>query len=75
MIKKYLYTLLFIACGLSSCDVLDTEPLDSYNEPLVWSDQGLAENVLKEAYWSILKDIYCAERGLLVHPQGHLLRG
>lgn len=60
MIKKYIYTLLFIACGLSSCDFLDTEPLDSYNELLVWRDQGLAENVLKEAYWSILKDLYCS---------------
>ena len=32
--KKYLYIALIMVCGLASCDVLDTEPMDSYNELL-----------------------------------------
>lgn len=51
--------LLFILLGLVSCDILDTEPLDSYHENVVWEHEDLAENVLREAYWSILKSLYC----------------
>ena len=58
--KKYLYIALMMVCGLASCDVLDTEPMDSYNELLIWRNKELAENVLKEAYWTILKDLYCS---------------
>lgn len=49
-----------LVCGLTtSCDVLDTEPTDSYNELLVWRNKELAENVVREAYWSVLKGLYC----------------
>ena len=58
--KKYLYIALIMVCGLASCDVLDTEPMDSYNELLIWRNKDLAENVLREAYWTILKDLYCS---------------
>lgn len=45
--KKYLYIALIMVCGLASCDVLDTEPMDSYNELLIWRNKDLAENVLR----------------------------
>lgn len=58
--KKLFYIALMLVCGFTtSCDVLDTEPKDSYNELLIWRNKDLAENVLKEAYWSILKNMYC----------------
>lgn len=59
--KKLFYIALMLVCGFTtSCDVLDTEPKDSYNELLIWRNKDLAENVLKEAYWSILKNMYCS---------------
>lgn len=57
--KKIYYILSFFAL-FTSCDVLNTEPLDSYNELVVWRDKGLAENVLRESYWSTLKRLYCS---------------
>ena len=48
--KKLFYIALMLVCGFTtSCDVLDTEPKDSYNELLIWRNKDLAENVLKEA--------------------------
>ena len=58
--KKYIYFIIAFTSLFASCDVLDTEPLDTYNELVVWKDRGLAENVLKETYWSVLKDLYCS---------------
>ena len=46
--KKYLYIALIMVCGLASCDVLDTEPMDSYNELLIWRNKDLAENRSEE---------------------------
>lgn len=57
---KKIYYILFFLAFFTSCDVLDSEPLDTYNELVVWKDKGLAENVLKEAYWSVLKNLYCS---------------
>ena len=46
--KKLFYIALMLVCGFTtSCDVLDTEPKDSYNELLIWRNKDLAENVLK----------------------------
>lgn len=45
--KKYIYFIIAFTSLFASCDVLDTEPLDTYNELVVWKDRGLAENVLK----------------------------
>lgn len=58
--KKYIYFIIAFTSLFASCDVLDTKPLDTYNELVVWKDRGLAENVLKETYWSVLKDLYCS---------------
>lgn len=57
--KKIYYILSFLTF-FTSCDVLNSEPLDSYNELVVWKDKGLAENVLRESYWSVLKNLYCS---------------
>lgn len=62
-----------MVCGLASCDVLDTEPMDSYNELLIWRNKDLAENVLREAYWTILKD--CIVREIIIQNVCVQIRG
>lgn len=47
--------LIFIGCNKSSLDKL---PLDTYNESIIWSDENLVENVLKNLYWSGLTSTY-----------------
>lgn len=37
--KIYLFHYCFTSL-FASCDVLDTEPLDTYNELVVWKDRG-----------------------------------
>ena len=42
--------LLFAAGLLTSCDVLDLEPLDSYTEPVIFSDATLTEAYVTKFY-------------------------
>lgn len=42
--------LLFTAATLTSCDVLDLDPLDSYTEPLIFSDPTLTEAYVTKFY-------------------------
>ena len=72
--KKYLYIALIMVCGLASCDVLDTEPMDSYNELLIWRNKDLAENVLREAYWiCIVREIII--QNVCVQIRGQIMFG
>lgn len=51
--KKYIDIKLhiFLMLLLSACNgILDKEPLDSYSDPVVWSDIDLATNYLTQAY-------------------------
>lgn len=58
---KKLLLILSLAFVICSCnDVLNSEPLDTLNENLIWKDKALAESVLKETYWSTLKNLYCS---------------
>jgi len=40
-----------IVMAMSSCDdLLNTKPLDSYSDDLIWSDYKLVEGVINNAY-------------------------
>ena len=43
--------------AMSSCDdLLNTKPLDSYSDDLIWSDYKLVEGVINNAYKDIVKE-------------------
>ena len=46
-----------IVMAMSSCDdLLNTKPLDSYSDDLIWSDYKLVEGVINNAYKDIVKE-------------------
>lgn len=55
-----------VALGLlAGCEKsdLDKVPLDSMNEEIIWSDEGLVESVLRNLYWAGLTKTYCRSGG------------
>ena len=43
-----------IVMAMSSCDdLLNTKPLDSYSDDLIWSDYKLVEGVINNAYKAV----------------------
>ena len=46
--KKYILSMAFAGAliGISSCDVLDVAPTDSFTDEAVWGDLALAETYL-----------------------------
>lgn len=46
---------------LSSCDVMDTSPSESYSEELVWSTKSTADAFVESAYSSILGGLYAGK--------------
>lgn len=56
-IKKYIAAALAgVLCGVSSCDVLDVEPTDSFTDESVWGDLALAETYLNNSYISVVAE-------------------
>lgn len=53
--KKYILSMAFAGAlfGISSCDVLDVSPTDSFTDEAVWSDLALAETYLNNCYLSV----------------------
>ena len=46
-----------IVMAMSSCDdLLNTKPLDSYSDDLIWSDYKLVEGAINNAYKDIVKE-------------------
>ena len=49
--------LFLLIISASSCnDLLDTKPLDKYDEEIVWNDKGLAQLFIYNSYQGILKE-------------------
>ncbi len=55
MMKKSILSMAFAGAllGISSCDVLDVAPTDSFTDEAVWGDLALAETYLNNCYLSV----------------------
>ena len=54
---KILMLGLAIVIAMSACDdLLNTEPLDSYSNELIWSDYKLVQGVINDTYRDIVKE-------------------
>ena len=55
-IKIFTVGLMFIG-AMSSCDdLLNTKPLDSYSNELIWSDYKLVQGVINDTYKDVVKE-------------------
>ena len=71
LIYKTLILAIFLIFASCNDDFLDTQPLDEFAEPAVWSDLALVETFINEAYWRI-SDPFTKGRTLgMIVDEGH----
>ncbi|MCD7931051.1 MAG: RagB/SusD family nutrient uptake outer membrane protein [Tannerellaceae bacterium] len=49
-LNKYIIYIFTVFVSLTSCNILDVDPLDSFTDTAVWSDLSLAETYLNTSY-------------------------
>ncbi|WP_341216880.1 RagB/SusD family nutrient uptake outer membrane protein [uncultured Wocania sp.] len=57
-LKTNIFVLMVVSLFVSSCDVMDTEPFESYSEELVWSDKATADAFVYQTYANIVGGLY-----------------
>lgn len=62
--KKYILSAALVGAlfGISSCDVLDVAPTDSFTDESVWNDLALAETYINNSYIRVVAENSCGSR-------------
>ncbi|WP_288206755.1 RagB/SusD family nutrient uptake outer membrane protein [uncultured Parabacteroides sp.] len=71
--KKYIWCIALASAlfGISSCDVLDVAPTDSFTDESVWNDLALAETYLNNSYIDVVAESSCLVRFASLSDEVH----